>query len=362
LLKNVPFERQARFLHDSVCPYPDSAEFAQALGERANDLASVDHEAGLRAHRDALRRVYGDTACVEGRSDKAKYMELTNTVAFLYAFFAFGALVRENDGCSVWIDKASLGQTYKKGSVTRRERHLAHHGFAILYLSEEGECGSLGQASQLAIAYDRHPYLVPALHHLAACITALPDPADKPLPNQLGISMKADYEAAILRVPIPRDGMDSLRDDILATVDGYRQQWEDLVYRLRDQCGLECSGFWHYGASPSWGVSFSAKGEKPLAILTLGSNIIFVEFTLPLESADQIIRHRASYSELIREKIESFHCVQCPKECDGSNMAKVDGVRLCTGRAEARRIYATLSSADDSRSKRVVLDIIGGHP
>ncbi len=178
----------------------------------------------------------------------------------------------------------------------------------------------------------------------------------------MGIFMKADYPAAILRVPIPRDTLDPLRDDILATVDTYRPEWLGLVGKLRDECGLACSGLWGYGASPAWGVSFSAKGERPLAVFTLGSNIVFIEFTLPIDAAERIIRERASYSELIREKTESFHCVQCPKGCKGSNLIKIDGVRLCTGRAEARRIYVTLASADDFRSIRAMLDIIGGQP
>jgi hypothetical protein len=72
ILKNVPFKRQARFLHDNVCRYPDSAEFAQALDQRAGDHADVDIAAGLKAHRDALRGIYADLACIEGKNDKTK--------------------------------------------------------------------------------------------------------------------------------------------------------------------------------------------------------------------------------------------------------------------------------------------------
>jgi hypothetical protein len=222
ILKNVPFKRQARFLHDNVCRYPDSAEFAQALDQRAGDHADVDIAAGLKAHREPLRRIYADLARVEGKNDKAKYAELTNTVAFLYAFFAFGTLVCERDQYSVRIDKAVLNREYRKGSLAKRVRHLEHHGFSIRYLSAQGKCGSLSAASQLSIAYDRHPHLVPALHYFAAYTESLPEATEKTLYNKLGISMKADYEAAILRVPIPRDALDPLRDDILATVDEYR--------------------------------------------------------------------------------------------------------------------------------------------
>ena len=92
---------------------------------------------------------------------------------------------------------------------------------------------------------------------------------------------------------------------------------------------------------PSWSISFAAPRKRPLVIFTLGSSIVFVEFTLPVASAEAIIRARNGYSAAIRERIEAFHCVQCPKKCKGSNMIKIDGVSLCTGRAEARRIYLT---------------------
>ena len=350
ILRDVPFERQARFLHDNVCRYPEGPEFAQALSALAGELPDVDVAAGLKAHHDALRGIYADLACVEGKGDKARYAELANTVAFLYAAFAFGTLAREGNGYSVRIDKAVLQQEYRKGSVAKRVRHLAYHGFSVRYLSPEGKPTSLSQASRLSIAYDRHPHLVPALQRFAASIASLPEATHKTSYNKLGIFMKADYPAAFLRVPIPRDALDPLRDDILATVDTYRQEWLGLVGRLRDECGLACSGIWGYGASPAWGVSFSAKGERPLAIFTLGSNIVFIEFTLPIDAAERIIRERQSYSDAIRERIESFHCVQCPKECKGSNMHKIDGVWLCKGRAEARRIYITLSSPRDFES------------
>ena len=88
------------------------------------------------------------------------------------------------------------------------------------------------------------------------------------------------------------------------------------------------------------------------------SSIVFVEFTLPLDAAERVIRQRQSYSETIRGKIESFRCVKCPKKCRGSNMEKIDGVWLCRGRAEARRIYATLTSPQDFSSIHSMLDII----
>jgi hypothetical protein len=86
--KDVPFERRAKFLHDSICRYPDSTDFDAALSEQAADIAS-----GLMAHRDLLRRTYSDVVWIEGKSDKARYTSLVATIGFLYAVSAFGTLV-----------------------------------------------------------------------------------------------------------------------------------------------------------------------------------------------------------------------------------------------------------------------------
>ncbi|MBN2393275.1 MAG: hypothetical protein JXR84_21270 [Anaerolineae bacterium] len=174
--------------------------------------------------------------------------------------------------------------------------------------------------------------------------------------NKLSMFLKGDYETAFLHTPIPRDTLDPLRYDLVATISAYQQEWEDLVNKLRNQCGLQCSGFWTYGGVPAWSVSFAAKSKPPLAIFTLGSDIVFIEFTLPLDAAECLIRARKTYSDPIHEQIEAFHCVNCPKQCKGSNLAKIDDVWLCSGRAEARRIYTTLSAPEDFASIHAMID------
>jgi len=112
------------------------------------------------------------------------------------------------------------------------------------------------------------------------------------------------------------------------------------------------------GGVPAWGISFTARGKTPLAIFTLSQNIVFIEFTLPLDAAERIIRARKTYSATIREQIEAFRCIKCPKQCKGNNLTKIDGVWLCSGRAEARRIYTTLSTLENFASIHTMLDII----
>jgi hypothetical protein len=353
LLKNVSFERQAQFLYDNICAYPDHPAFTEALGKQATDVTG-----GLKAHQDLLRRMYSEADFIEGADDRNRYRELMNTVVFLYACFAGGTLHVENDACSMRIEKSVLKQAYRKGSVAKRIGHLERHGFSIRYLSAQGECTSLSKAFQLSMSYDRDPDLLPATKLFVAGIESIAQDLRGCIYDAMGTFVKGDYETAILQQPMSRDALDPLRGDILRTTGDYERQWRELAGRLLGQGTLNCSGFLHYHSPPSWGVSFAEPRKRPLLIFTIGSSILFVEFTLPVASAETIIRARRGYSDAIRERIDSFHCVKCPKKCKGSNMVQVDGVSLCTGRAEARRIYVTLTSPEDFASIHSMLDVI----
>lgn len=368
ILRNVPLEKRAEFLVKSIRAYPDNPEFDRAVQGYAQ-ASGMDIAAGLKALHNLMRQIYADIAHVEGQDDQDKYHELVATMEFLYAAFAYGDLVCDHGRYSVVIDKATLKQEYKRGRFDQKQRHLERHSLSLNYLSAQSAaqsaeqsaafcaCGSVGRASHLALAYDGHPSLVPAAHYFATNIASIQQDKQDQL-NRLAMFLKGEYETAILHKLIPRDAFDPLRSDLLDTIDAYREEWLGLVDRFFHQCGLECSGEWVYYGTPMWGVSFAARGKRPLAIFTLGPNIVFIEFTLPVNSAESIIRERKSYSDAIRERIESFGCVKCPKKCKGSNLTKIDGVWLCTGRAEARRIYATLSSPEDFASLNAMIDRI----
>jgi len=75
-----------------------------------------------------------------------------------------------------------------------------------------------------------------------------------------------------------------------------------------------------------------------------------VQLTVPVHAAGVVIEQRERYSPRMRKGLEGFHCVQCPKECRGKNLVRIDGLTMCTGRAEGRRIYTGLIDNDDFRS------------
>ncbi len=343
---------------NSMCPYPDSPEFAAALQGHTD----FDAAAGLRAYHDLQKRIYTDADIIEGKEDRARHQDLLAMMALLYTFAGFGTLSCEGDGCRLSIDKSTLKREYKRGRYAKRRGHLEHHGFSFVYLTPEGEPASLSKASQLGMAYARDPNLLPALKLFAGSVVAYPKGAATPIYNGLSIFLKADFETAMLRKPIPRETLDPLRTDLVGTIGAYRREWIDLVDHLRQKCGLRVSGLWGPGgaAAPAWSVSFAEGSKRPLAIFTLGPDIVFIEFTLPLKPAERIILARQGFSAPIRDGIEAFRCVKCPKQCKGQSLKKIDGVWLCSGRAEARRIYTTLTAPEDFASIHAMLEIAEG--
>ena len=352
LLRNVPFERQLKFHHDNVCPLPDGLDLGTVSAWQGADFAG-----GLSAFHKLLENLYSDVSCLEDEDDNKNFTELINTMTFLHAIFAAGVLSTENCSTSIKIDKKLLQTTYKKGNLSFRKQHVEHHGFVFKFLNALGESPTLRKASELSLSFPQHADLIPAVKLFVDNAESIQG-GNSNIYNSFGIFIKGDVEAALALKSILRSDLDPLREDITRTVDSYQDEWLRLVKKLRNQCKLECSGFLHYHASPSWGVSWFEGRKKPLLIFTLGSNTVFLEFTVPVEKAETIIRGRHTYSETIREKIEGFHCVNCPKKCKGANIRKIDGVSLCTGRAEARRIYVTLQTPDDFASIHAMLDVI----
>ena len=83
----------------------------------------------------------------------------------------------------------------------------------------------------------------------------------------------------------------------------------------------------------------------------------FVELTLPLDAAESFIKQRTMYSRPIQEGLESFGCVHCPKKCTGKNLLKIDGITMCKGRAEGRRIYTMISTDEDFKSIEAIAEV-----
>ena len=353
ILRDVPFRKMARFLYDNVCEMPRELASDLELGGDRKDTA-----AGLADYLALLKEIYSDVESFEGEDSKTSYASLLNTVKLLYGCFTVGRVRRVDAGYEIVIGKSDLRKAYKGGSVSGIIELLGRYGLATTYIRDGGPCSTLRRASELIMKSERNPHVIPALKHFTdSANSAYPDVKER-IYNQLGTFIKGDYESATMQKPISRSSLDPMRTDILQTVGSYSSSWTQTVDAMVNRAGWLCSGFLHYGHSPSWGVSFFEKGKRPAAIFTLGSEAVFIEFTLPLSAAEEIIRHRGEYASSVRERIESFKCVRCPKKCGGKNISKIDGVALCNGRAEARRIYMYLSEPDEFSSIRSMVDTI----
>jgi len=358
ILRDVPFDRRAKFMHDSMAILPGADSLTAALEPAggAGDVAGL--VGGLEAAHALWKRIYADPAGVEGKDDLDRQSNLVASMMLLHAVFSHGSLTASNGAPQVEVEKDLLKTVYKKGAFRRRKRHLARHGLELDYLLDGSQYRSLSKATHVAIRFPLDDGLVPALKRFADAAADLSPPPTQKAPVPLIAFMRANFGAAFLGAPTPRHHLDPLDPAILNTVGVYRGPWTDLARRLRDGCELGVTGFWTYGASGAWGVSFAAGRKRPMAMFTLASDIVFIEFTLPVDHAEPIILARRGYSHAIRERIEQFHCVKCPKACKGANLLDIDGVKLCTGRAEARRIYAPLETPEDFGSIHAMLDII----
>ena len=343
ILRDVPFRDMAKFLYHNVCKLPED-EF--------------DTRDGLADYLLMLKEIYAEPEAFETEESSASYLALLNTIKFLYGCFSVGALRSSEKGQELVVGKTPLKQVYKKGNISGIVEYLRRHGLETRYARGLDACDSLGVATDLIISHSRNPKLLAALKHLTDLSEVACRGVKDRICDEVAIFAKGDYATAAGLRSVSRSALDPLRPEILRTVGAYRDSWIQIVEALRGRAGLDCSGFMHYHVSPSWGVSFSESGERPAAIFTLGLERVFIEFTLPLSAAEGIIRMRGRYAETVRGRIESFKCVRCPKKCGGKNLSKIDGVVLCTGRAEARRIYMYLKTPKEFTSILAMVETI----
>ena len=367
LLRDVPIYSQLCFLNANVRKMPDVRELC--------DMALPDVElyaGGFGTFHSFLLRLYGQAEYLDGNDDAEKYAGLIHGLSLLYTAFSFGALKGGSGEYSIELDKGTLLQNYRHGRITRRTQLLEKHGFDISWISATGDQSSQAKANTLRVGFPEDSDLIPAVKCFVSAIEAIDNGVDgdpkKPhnvfsfdsICNKHGVFLKGDFQTAFTGTGLRRDELNPREEDIVASAGKYGDAWLELVDILMDRHKLGCSGFFHYFSCPSWSISFADDGKRPFLIVTLGFERVFIELTLQLQTAEKVIRKRGQYSEKIRGRIESFRCVQCPKKCMGKNLRRVDGVSLCSGRAEARRIYSMISSAEDFDSVESITELTFG--
>jgi hypothetical protein len=283
-----------------------------------------------------------------------------NAVNFLFGCFVVGKVERIDGRTELLVDKQELAKTYRGGNTTGNLETLGHFGLQSKFFLSSVPCETLRAATGFALVSPNSAFLLPATKRFAERIEAAFLGVKDRIYGALATFFKGDYATAIGLTPISRSTLDPMRPDILRTVGRFQPNWTRLVDMMTNRAGWSPSGFLHYGYSPAWGVSFARERQRPTAIFTIGSEALFIEFTLPLAAAERIILKRSTYAQSIRQRIESLKCVQCPKKCRGENLTNIDGVRVCTGRAEARRIYMYLSDPDEFASIESMIGTICG--
>jgi len=323
--------------------------------------------AGLLAYRALLEAMYSDAQHLEGKDDDARIKVLLETIALLYSCAVFGDLRRRKSGPTLVVEKQSLLSRYRKGGFTRKAQLLRVHGFHAGWTDARGDSVPESKADAFSIAFPGDQSLIPAIKRLAARIERI-EPTDSGRPGTPHTSFSADYMTGKLDLfgmadfavafggaSIAPDSVDPLREEVLAMVGTHRSSWERLARKLLGDCGLRCFGrnyvFGH------WTISFHQSGKRPFLICSIQYDEVRVQLTVPVHAAEAVIKQRRQYSPTMRRGLEGFRCVSCPKRCRGKNLVEIDGLTICTGRAEGRRIYTGALGEDDFRSIEAIAEL-----
>jgi len=341
---------------------PDAGQLRALLSKEKAELV-----AGLLAYRALLKAMYSDAQHLKGRDDDAKIKALQDAVILLYTCAAFGNLKTREDCSTIAIEKQSLLSRYKRGGLPQKIRLMGAHGFAAGWTDAEGESVPQSKADAFSIAFPCDKSLIPAMKHFADRIEALePTGSGKQGRHYTGFSGDsvtgkvdlfgmADFAVAFGDASLAPYSVDPLREEVLAMAGTRKSAWEHLTRKLLDEYGLRCFGRTYLIGQ--WTISFHEKGKGPFLICGIRYDDVGVQLTVPVHAADAIIEHRRQYSPRIRKGLEGFGCVGCPKECKGKNLVKIEGLTMCTGRAEGRRIYLGAIDEDDFRSIEIMAEL-----
>lgn len=347
LLHSTTFEERAAFLHRNVMDIP--------AGITAERIAHPDAEVifdGLLHFRQFLLELFASTAVFRAGDDLESYHRLWDSVFFLNAAFAHGALLREGERAYLSISKALIKRHFKKPAAFFLSA-LSGFGFYFEYLKHGQYVDDYKKCDVLCIYSENSQGIILALSYLAGHVPQVDSRKDYALPIEL--FLKADYASFLAGISPKRQEIDPLRADIRATAGVLSSVWEKLASSLAGRGLTAACNFWTY-CTPHWIVHFKKK-SKTVCIFTLAADIIEFEMTLPYDMGDAAATLKPLLSEAAQGSLEALGCINCGR-CDGSAVTMVDGLSLCPHETWARRIRFKLASDADAQSALTLLDAL----
>ncbi len=334
---HLGFEQRARFLKSNLCDLPEFGKQDQITN-------------GLFSLRGILEQIYNDPARYSAADPLESYHNMTYTTLFLYAAGVAGVLRADETGLSLILNKTDFKKTFKKTSLLPFEA-LPKYGVSFRYFKNGQTVSSYKACDSFAVHFE-NPNTAAALNAVSENFSGVD--AKTETADSIGMFEKADYSRLYLNKKEPRESADPLRKDIVRSAGGKKEVYIRLAEGLLSR-RLSTACYYNRYCCPCWNVNFMMK-KTMVCKLMIFDGYIVLNVPVPLKAAEEVILNRREYSPSVRNAVEKFDCIHCGKCKNEENIRLVDGVKLCSGRAEARTVYMDLDSVEDSKS---IVSIIG---
>lgn len=334
---HLSFEQRARFLKNNLCDFPDVGKQDQITD-------------GLSSLREILENIYGDPASYSASGPLESYHKMTYTTLFLYTVGVAGELKTNEEGHYLFLNKADFKKSFKKTSLLPFEV-LPKYGVSFSYFKGVQPVSSYKTCDSFAVRF-KNPNTAAALNAVSVNFDGVD--AKTETADSVGMFEKADYSRLYLNRKEPRESARPLRKDIIRSAGGKKEVYVRLAEELLS-CGLSTVCYYNRYCCPCWNVNFMIK-KMMVCKLMVFDDYIALNVPVPLKAAENVILNRRKYSPSVREAVEKFDCIHCGKCQNEENITLVDGVKLCSGRVEARAIYMDLASIEDSKSIASIIE------
>lgn len=336
--ENISFERRAEFLLNNVCPLPEEFHLKNTGGANAELIQ------GFVDLRELLIDIYKDKDHYRGETDLEGYHNLTNTVQFLYNLPKAGILKQAGGRYYYTCDKSELKKFYK--NTYQPFKVLEHYDICFTYRKGDKEVAEYRNCQAFEVHFGASDNMALALATLSKSANSV-DPK-KEYGDGFTMFCRTDYNRMVLNQNSERENVDILQENIIRTTAGKQELYIQLVKKLLP-LPLNRLAYLNRYCCPFWNINFMIR--KVLVCKTmLFHDFISLAVPLTVGAAQTIISNRKNYPESIQASIEAFGCIQCGKckDTNRSNLKLVDGIPLCSGRAEARTIYVELNTPEEA--------------
>ena len=298
---------------------------------------------GLAALAELLKNIYADYQSFEVSTaesemtkigimanDLENYHNLTETVDCLGVMGLVGVLGAEGETSFFEVEKAEFKKEFKT-SPTLPFEMLSRYGFYFTYSKKGKEVAAYKLCDAFKVYSERGAQLIPAVKAMGEL------PQLVVTENYIGtkqIFRLADFDLILAGKSAAQGDVDLSGQVMLNTAGDKAELWGCIAKFWSAVCAksegkLAYRAFINPYVFPNWTVKFIIK-KKTLATFTIKADSVYVTCPLSYEMAQEIVRTRDTQSELVRNSIGGFRCINCGRCTDKVNAAVYEGVELCT--------------------------------